>query len=333
MPTLLGTLRRILLAPKLRDVTFAGRGFQTEATEATARLEAIPQAVVIGFEWGIEAKDQWELERKLALVDIEQRGFAYEGAAMAFTVRDMMRGGKGPRTRELLLGELGHPHILLTYIGIGFAMARLPRPLWKNILPDLTGSPFYPTLNWLVVDGYGFDLAYFHTKKYVSQQKVPPPYPWRGYPDYFPRAVDQGIGRALWFINGARTADVTTAVEKFPAQRQADLWSGVGLASTFAGGSSPEQFQQLRRNAGEYQNELALGSVFAITGRLASGHVPPHSAEALKALTGLSTEDALIIAGTTAVDPEDTGPVPQYEVWRQKIRDHFTALWETEAAA
>jgi len=61
---------------------------------------------------------------------------------MAFTVRDSMAGGRGHRTRDLLRGP-GVPHTFLTYIGIGFAMARLPRPLWKGVLPDLTGTPYY----------------------------------------------------------------------------------------------------------------------------------------------------------------------------------------------
>jgi len=85
---------------------------------------------------------------------------------------------------------------------MGFAMARLPRPVWKKILPDLTGDPYYPVMSWLAVDGYGFDRAYFDTKRWVDEQRVPKPYPWAGAPDYFPRAVDQGIGRALWFICG-----------------------------------------------------------------------------------------------------------------------------------
>src|SRR5256885_875965 len=104
------------------------------------------------------------------------RGFAYEGATMAFTVLDAMSFRRRHRTRDLLL-ESDQPHIFLTYIGIGFAMARLPRPLWKKVLPDLTGSRYYPTMNWLAVDGYGFDLAYFHTKRWVDQQQMPRPYP------------------------------------------------------------------------------------------------------------------------------------------------------------
>ena len=141
MSTVVGSLRRLILTPSLTDVSFAGRGFPVTPTAATRALEAIPQAVVCGFEWGIDLKDQWGLERRLDMVDAELRGFAYEGATMALTVRDAMAAGRGTKTREFLSGP-GRPHTFLTYIGIGFAMARLPRPLWKGVLPDLTGTPY-----------------------------------------------------------------------------------------------------------------------------------------------------------------------------------------------
>jgi len=329
MPSFLGSLRQFVLAPKLSAVTFAERGFPGAGGPATERLEAIPQAVVCGFEWGIAGRDLWDVERRLELVEPEQRGFAYEGAAMAFAVRDAMAGGSGKRTRELLLGP-GAPHVLLTYIGIGFAMARLPRPLWRNIIPDLTGSPYYPTMTWLAVDGYGFDLAYFHTARYVDEQRVPPPYPWEGSPDYFPRAVDQGIGRALWFINGADGELTAAAVDRFAEERRADLWSGVGLAATFAGGCSAEGLAQVRESAGEHGPQLGVGVVFAIKAREFAGHVPAHSALAAEQLAGLSVSDAVTIADRTEAESngggEPTeGTVPLYEQWRSRIRAHFTA--------
>ena len=330
MPSFLGSMRQFVLAPKLSAVTFAERGFPGAASPAAARLEAIPQSVVCGFEWGIAGRDLWEVERRLELVEVEQRGFAYEGAAMAFAVRDAMAGGSGKRTRELLLGP-GAPHVLLTYIGIGFAMARLPRPLWRNIIPDLTGSPLYPVMTWLAVDGYGFDLAYFHTGRYVDDQKVPAPYPWEGCPEYFPRAVDQGIGRALWFINGADPAAVTAAVDAFPAQRRPDLWSGVGLAATFAGGASADDLVKLSDAAGEHWAQLALGAVFAVTARQIADHVPGHSAVATEALAGLSVQEAVEIAIRTQA--EEAGPQaagePVYEQWRARIRAQLTARAKT----
>ncbi|HEY3748902.1 MAG TPA: DUF1702 family protein [Pseudonocardiaceae bacterium] len=320
MPTMFGAIRRLILAPSLEDVTFAGRGFAVNPTDATRAMEAVPRAVVIGFEWGIDGGNLKELARRLDTVDPELRGFAYEGATMALTIKDSTGGH---RTKELLDGP-GQPHLLLSYIGIGFAMARLPRPLWKKILPDLQPSLFHPTMSWLCVDGYGFDLAYFHTHKWVDEQRRPEPYPWLGHSEYFLRAVDQGIGRALWFIHGGVPDAVTDAVARFAEERQGDLWSGVGLAATFAGGCTTEGLLKLREAAGQHRANLGLGSVFASTARTAASFVPEHSAEALLALAGVSAEDAVLIAATTHPNPDEQRTEPHYEAWRAAIRAELT---------
>ncbi|MEU4397222.1 DUF1702 family protein [Micromonospora orduensis] len=318
MPTVFGSVRRLVLSPQLADVTFAKRGFPARPSPAVKHLEAVPQAVICGFEWGIDARDQWEVERRLELVEAELRGFAYEGATMACTVLDAM--GRGHRTRDLLLGP-GSRHIFLAYIGIGFAMARLPRPLWKKVVPDLAGDPYHPTMSWLAVDGYGFDRAYFDTPRWVTEQKMPDPYGWEGSPDYFLRAVDQGIGRALWFICGGQAPDVAAAVRRFAAHRQPDLWSGVGLAATFAGGSDPDSLAVLRRTAGSEQAQLALGSIFAVKARSYAGLVPDYTTTACRALTGLDIDKAVALADATAV--HEAGAEPAYEMWRQRISAHF----------
>ncbi|TDB72552.1 DUF1702 family protein [Micromonospora sp. KC723] len=319
MSTVLGSLRRLALAPSLAEVSFARRGFPKPESAVTRWLEAVPQSVVCGFEWGVDVRDQWELERRLELVDVGLRGFAYEGATMACTVLDAMRGGRGSRTRELLLGP-GRPHLFLAYIGIGFAMARLPRRLWRTVLPDLPGVPYHPTMSWLAVDGYGFDRAYFDTDRVVRAQERLRPYPWQGAAGYFPHAVDQGIGRALWFIHGARVADVSAAVRAFAADRRPDLWSGVGLAATFAGGGDGAALAALGEAAGEHRGELAQGAVFAAKARTFSGYVPAHSEQATRLLTGMPVAVAAELADDVAVDLRAPRGVPAYEEWRRRIR-------------
>jgi hypothetical protein len=325
MPTTFGSLRRLLMTPSLAKVSFAGRRFPNAAAPAAQRLEAIPLTVVCGFEWGIDATDQWEVERRLNIVDPELRGFAYEGVTMAFTILDVTGAGRRRRAHDLLTGP-GQPHIFLAYIGIGFAMARLPRALWKKVVPDLTGSAYYPTMSWLAVDGYGFDRAYFDTARWVDQQKVPRPYRWEGSPDYFLRAVDQGIGRALWFIRAAQVPDIGATVGCFASHRHADLWSGVGLAAAFAGGCSRDGLAALRRAAGEHHAELAQGAVFAAKARTFAGFVPEHTEVASRELAGLPAAAAAVLADEAAVAPGKHGAIPAYELWRRRVRAQVTGV-------
>jgi enediyne biosynthesis protein E2 len=320
MPTVIGSLRRLAMAPSLASVTFGRRGFPVRPSAVTERLEAIPQSVICGFEWAIDSRDQWEVERRLSVVETVLRGFAYEGATMAFTIRDVM--GRGQRAREFLLGP-AQPHIFLAYIGIGFAMARLPRRLWVKVLPDLTGSPYFPTMSWLAVDGYGFDRAYFDTRRWVDEQFVPAAYPWAGDPDYFLRAVDQGVGRALWFIHGANVPGVVDRVGGFASHRRADLWSGVGLAAAFAGGAAGTALADLAARAGEFRPELATGAILAAKARDYAGYVPGESADSTLVLAGMTVAEAVALADSTEEDAHRGGPLPAYELWRQSIRTRW----------
>jgi enediyne biosynthesis protein E2 len=187
-------------------------------------------------------------------------------------------------------------------------------------------------MSWLAVDGYGFDRAYFDTRRWVDEQKLPSPYPWEGSPEYFLRAVDQGIGRALWFIQGGRPADVRAAVQRFAGRRHPDLWSGVGLAAAFAGGCPADALAALRCEAGECRGELAQGAVFAVRARSYAGLVPEHSRAAVRVLAGLSAEAAVALADDSAVTVSDGAAAPAYELWRQRVRDHLAAAAVTERA-
>jgi hypothetical protein len=310
-----------VLTPSFDSVTFAGRGFPDGEPGLVRQLESIPQSVILGFEFGISTPGQAEIVRRLDLVDSELRGFAYEGATMALTIRDVMGSGRRRLAQRLLLGPAS-PHIFLAFIGIGFAMSRLPRTLWSRVVPDLTGAPYFPALTWLAVDGYGFDRAYFDTPRWVDRQYVPPSYPWQGQPDYFRRAVDQGIGRALWFIQGADGARVAAAVERFDAARRPDLWSGVGLAAAFAGAGTAASIELIGKAAGEHLPELAQGAVFAAKARLQAGQITAHADLAVRTLCGMSVEEAAMLADEAAAQAAGDGGI-EYEAWRSRTRRHF----------
>jgi len=129
-----------------------------------------------------------DIESSLETVEPAFRGFAYEGCTMALAVRDGIRlYGRPPFQRHWvrdLLASQGANHIYMAYIGVGWAMARLPRLRWRAI------QPHDPLLRWLALDGYGFHQAYFRTQQYVwnqHQARIPGWEPAR----YAGRAVDQ----------------------------------------------------------------------------------------------------------------------------------------------
>ena len=141
---------------------------------------------------------------------------------------------------------------------------------------------------------------------------------------YANRAVDQGIGRALWFANGADVAHVAEAIGKFAPARQGDLWSGAGLASVYAGGADAAELMDMVQLAGEYRPHAALGAAFAGEARLRAGLVTPGTELGVKIHCGMSVEDAAAVTQETKGGlPEADGPVPSYELWRERIRQRF----------
>ncbi len=196
-----------------------------------------------------------------------------------------------------------------------WAMARVPRLRWSKLhAPD-------PLLRWLVLDGYGFHQAYFHTRRYVYERYRRPAFPWP--PDgprwYADRVIDQGIGRAMWFVGGADAQQVATLLDTFPEHRRPDLYSGAGLAATYAGGADEGELRWFFRHAGDYRRDVAQGSAFAASARVRAGLVVPHTGLATGIFCGMSPAEASAVTEETLPDRPDTADEPAYEVWRRRV--------------
>lgn len=210
-------------------------------------------------------------------------------------------------------------HVYMAYVGIGWAMARLPRMLWSRLdAPD-------PLLRWLVLDGYGFHQAYFKTAKYVHRAEREVSFPWPGGPSaaYAVRAVDQGIGRASWFVAGTDVGELVRIFDRFEPHRRSDLWAGAGLAATYAGGATEAELHRLRVAAGRYAPDLAQGSAFAAGARVRADLVVPHNELATQVLCGLAVEAASKVTDDARDGLGGDGEVPAYEQWRRRIRSAF----------
>src|SRR4029078_3240333 len=154
-------------------------------------------------------------------------------------------GGSGRNVAEFFTGR-ADAHIYMAYVGVGWAMARVPQFRWSRLhAPD-------PLLRWLVLDGYGFHQAYFKTRRYVRDQYRHPNFPWpaQGPRWYADPVIDHGIGRAMWCVGGTDARRVAALLDSFPESRRPDLYSGAGLAATHAGGADEGEVRRVLPHRG-----------------------------------------------------------------------------------
>jgi enediyne biosynthesis protein E3 len=319
MYPLLRTARARLLTPDRAVTQLAVRGFPVKDEETKQRLEAVGASFLDGFHCALEAEDNAAAAGRLDTgIATPVRGFAYEGAAMALAVLDGLTPGGGRRASRFIAGEAAR-HVYMGYVGIGWAYGKLPRWRWGAI------GPVDPLLGWLALDGYGFYHAFFHTDRYVHDQYVDSGVhlPGRAPDPYSRHAIDQGIGRASWFVAGADPDRAATLIDRFAPDRRADLWSGMGLAATYAGAASEVELKTLWDHAGEYQPHLAQGATFGAKARIFAGLATPHTPVATAVFCGCSPEEAAAVTDRAREDLPPDGELPAYEVWRGRIRSHF----------
>ncbi|WP_081237691.1 DUF1702 family protein [Streptomyces viridosporus] len=320
MATGFGTLRRRLFTPPVSETTMEVRGFHVKNAEAKARLERIGEIFLQGYACAMEAASADETEEMLEAVPRDVRGFAYEGAGMGAVIHDALPGHSG-RLAGLLAGR-GRHHDYMIHVGIGWAMARLPKPLW----PDIAATD--PLLRWLALDGYGFHQAYFKTGSYVRTPEVRHPFRWGGgHNHYTANAIDQGIGRALWFVGGTDPEVVADLIRAYPEHRHGDLYAGAGLACTYAGGADEDELRSFAEGAGEHRWALAQGSAFAVEARVKADTVIEHTHLAARVVCGTTAERAARVC--RALRPRTADPraaSPAYETWRRDIAAELASL-------
>ena len=307
--SLLGQARRRFLGLSPVEATFARRGFVASEEKARQRLERIGITFLSGYHAALEETGFVPLARRLATVEAEFRGFAFEGAAMGLALLDCFTPWRKDRWRSFTEG-LAAPHIYMMHVGLGWALARLHR----SVTPYL--ARLDPLLCWLVVDGYGFHEGYFGWPRYIEQRTIP-----TRLDGYERRAFDQGLGRSIWFVKGADVADVASAIEAFPSTRRNDLWSGVGLACAYAGGCGRAAIESLRLAACGHWPAFAQGVAFAAKTRQRAANLNPHTENVCRLICGRSAEDVAAITDAALEDLHEEHGLPAYEMWRRRIQN------------
>lgn len=303
------------LRQDLNQVDFGRRRFRLRPGASRHALQSAGRSFLEGFNAFVAASDGDGWVADLDSMDPELWGFAYEGAGMACAMLDVLTFSRGRRMDELLSGAAqAYPHMV--HVGAGWAYARLRlRPWWGVQSPD-------PLLRWLAWDGFGFHQGFFHANRVVGVQCIE-----RGLTPGQRAIRDQGLGRLLWFHECADPDGITLRVGEFSIVRHADLWSGIGLAATYAGAAEPDELERLVALAGEHRADLAQGCAFACKARRVSGVVPAHTEKAATVLGGVTAAEA---AAWTDQARIELGPDPHtarhYQQWRAEIR----RLWSRQ---
>jgi enediyne biosynthesis protein E3 len=311
----LSRLRRRIFGIPEEEASFARRGFRGGDERTRRHLEQVGRTFLHGYHAALEEDRPVRLASRLDELEPELRGFAFEGAGMGLYLLDLLTPWNRGRLGGFLAGP-GAAHVYMVHVGAGWALAQL------RLRVDRALARLDPLLGWLAVDGYGFHHGYFRWKAAVELRRVPD-----RLSGYALQVFDQGLGRSLWFVEGAEMTRIAATIAGFGRGRHADLWSGVGLACAYAGGVPEEAIGGLSMMAGPHRPHLAQGVAFAAKARQRAGNPAPQTELACRIVCGMSADEAAGLTDHALAGLEGEGATPAYEVWRHRIR----STWVEEA--
>jgi len=299
------------------EVEFDRRGFTCSNAEVRGHLETIGRTFLRGYSAAMARDDQDSLASALDQIQLELRGFAYEGAAMALALLDGIMF-RGDRFQRFAKGP-GRHHIYMLHVGAGWACARLP---WTRRRIERAFAKLDPVLRWLVIDGYGFHQGYFAGKtQAISGLSA------SGLSEHGRHVFYQGLGRSLWFIDGADVHGIRRSISQFSPLYHNDAWSGVGLACAYAGGIASAAIEELRQESGLHAAALAQGAAFAAKARQLAGNPAPHTETACSVICQMTAGQAAALCDTAfaRINPLHLCP---YQDWRLLVQKSFASWLE-----
>lgn len=304
-PALLDRVLQRAFHPEMADFSARAVGRMDEATKQ--HLQTRAETFVQGARLLLAEPDSPHVA--LASVPAGLRGFAYEGAATAAALRDLVQGTR-PATLGRLRGGPGVRYRHLIHVGIGWGLSRArlsAAPPWWRL---------DPLLRWLGHNGAGFQRLFLADDRQRAEL-LSGRRPIRTLVDLIEL---QGMGRALWFLTGADLTTIDETTRRFPASARSALWAGVGLAAAYAG-SPVVSVADLSARADRFP-ALRHGVVFGAAAHAAHGWVPPHTSAVALGVAGVSPDTCLAwadeVAGSLTVA---RGGPSAYLLWQSRLSD------------
>ena len=227
---------------------------------------------------------------------------------MGLALLDWLAPWNSRLLNQMMEGE-GNSHIYMLHVGAGWLGGRVPFGFRRTL------RRMDPLLRWLAFDGWGFHEGFFHWKNFIQGQPAP-----KQLSGYERRVFDQGLGRSFWFVNGGNAELIAETISSFATERRSDLWSGIGLAATYAGIATEESLTYLRARCGPFLPSLAQGAAFAAKARERAGNATDYTDLAARILCNTSVAEAAQITDAAVENLAGTPDEPAYEIWRRRIQ-------------
>lgn len=249
----------------------------------------------------------WEANIKdLHDTNVEFRSIAYESASMSIALQDLKLNNQLANWRQFL-NNVGHAHATQIHVGLGWALAQSLTPPMQYV------QQLEPMQRYRVLDGYGYYEGIFRRRRsIINHLKL----------DLDDKtasaALDQGIGRSLWYNSKGDITAAKTTLETFAPERHADLWRGLGIAIAYVGGCNEETLRDIFAKAGAYQKQLAAGSAMALISRHYAGYISADTELVCKVWCGKSADEVVEMNERlrSGIDLEKDGA---YGEWVNKI--------------
>jgi len=188
-----------------------------------------------------------ELIAELNKFEPRYRSVAFEGASMGVALRNSMDTWKQ-------YAKAAEKHGTQVHIGLGWAIAQPPKSPKGGLDLASTLSEIEPALQVKVLDGFGYWNGLFQRRATIRTQQIP-----ENITPEFQAGFDQGVGRAIWYVAKGEIAKLVNIINHFSEERRANLWQGIGVASTYVGGCSDELIAELKSASGEFELNFEMG--------------------------------------------------------------------------
>jgi len=282
-----------LLKIRPEEASFKARGFDACDPAISRKLEQMLESFIGGYNLAVETPDKVELSRRLnASFDNHHVGFAFEGVGLYLAMLDMLIPGKPDRLDSYFKGA-GEHHDYIVAVGAGFAVARIP---WGLRVMEGYLRTLDPLIAWCVPCGYGFHEGFFHHRRFVDGAAAPP----ASLSPLGRQLFDSGLGRSLWWVKGADPLMINAAINRYSQDRRAELWAGIGIASSYAGGVGETELLALQELSGRYRADFLSGLPFSARLRQKAGNYSDITELACRVLLDRSTDEVADMAEVAA---------------------------------